>query len=54
MMYRVTKNLCAPDDYDIESCKYVMFKVSPASLQIFTDTSNCVFEDRVEFTTLSL
>jgi hypothetical protein len=27
----------------------VMFKVSPASLQIFIDTPNCVLEDRVQY-----
>ena len=26
-----------------------MFKVSPASLQTFIDTPNCVLEDRVEY-----
>jgi hypothetical protein len=26
-----------------------MFKVSPASLQSFIDTPNCVLEDRVEY-----
>jgi hypothetical protein len=27
----------------------VMFKVSPANLQTFTDTPNCVLEDRVQY-----
>jgi hypothetical protein len=27
-----------------------MFKVSPASLQTFIDTPNCVLEDRVQYT----
>jgi hypothetical protein len=27
-----------------------MFEVSPASLQTFFDTPNCVFEDRVQYT----
>jgi hypothetical protein len=27
-----------------------MFKVSPASLQIFIGTPNCVLEDRVQYT----
>jgi len=26
-----------------------MFKVSPASLQTFIDTSNCVLEDHVQY-----
>jgi hypothetical protein len=26
-----------------------MFKVSPASLQTFIDTPNCVLEDRVQY-----
>jgi hypothetical protein len=26
-----------------------MFKVSPASLQTFTDTPNCVLEDNVQY-----
>jgi ethanolamine utilization protein EutP (predicted NTPase) len=29
-----------------------MFKVSPASLQTLIDTPNCVFEDRVQYTTV--
>jgi hypothetical protein len=29
-----------------------MFKVSPASLQIFIDTPNCVLEDCVQFATV--
>jgi len=29
-----------------------MFKVSPASLQKFIDTPNCVFEDRVQYSTV--
>jgi hypothetical protein len=29
----------------------VMFKLSPASLQIFFDTLNCVLEDRVQYST---
>jgi hypothetical protein len=28
----------------------VMFKASPANLQIFIDTPNCVLEDRVQYT----
>ena len=28
-----------------------MFKVSPASLQTFIDTLNCVLEDRVQYST---
>jgi hypothetical protein len=30
----------------------VMFKVSPASLQTFIDTPKCVFEDRVQYSTV--
>jgi hypothetical protein len=29
-----------------------MFKVSPASLQTFIDTPNCVLEDRVQYNTV--
>jgi hypothetical protein len=29
-----------------------MFKVSPASLQTFIDTPNCVLEDRVQYSTV--
>jgi hypothetical protein len=32
----------------------VMFKVSPASLQTFIDTPNCVLEDRVKYSTPSV
>jgi hypothetical protein len=32
----------------------VMFKVSPASLQTFIDMPNCVLEDRVQYSTLSV
>ena len=32
----------------------VMFKVSPASLQTFTDTPNCVLEDRVQYSTVHI
>jgi hypothetical protein len=28
-----------------------MFKVSPASLQTYIDTPNCVLEDRVQYST---
>jgi len=28
-----------------------MFKVFPASLQIFIDTRNCILEDRVQYST---
>jgi predicted amidophosphoribosyltransferase len=31
-----------------------MFKVSPASLQIFIDTPNCVIEDRVQYSTVHI
>jgi hypothetical protein len=31
-----------------------MFKVSPASLQISIDTSNCVLEDRVQYSTVHI
>jgi len=31
-----------------------MFKVSPASLQTFTDTPNCVREDRVQYSTVHI
>ena len=31
-----------------------MFKVSPASLQTFIDTPNCVLEDRVQYTTVHI
>jgi len=31
-----------------------MFKVSPASLQAFIDTPNCVFEDRVQYSTVHI
>jgi hypothetical protein len=29
-----------------------MFKTSPASLQTFSDTPNCVLEDRVQYSTV--
>jgi hypothetical protein len=29
-----------------------MFKVSPASLQTFIDSTNCVLEDRVQYSTV--
>jgi hypothetical protein len=29
-----------------------MFKVSPASVQTFIDTPNCVLEDRVQYSTV--
>jgi hypothetical protein len=32
----------------------VMFKVSPASLHTFTDTQNCVVEDRVQYSTVHI
>jgi hypothetical protein len=31
-----------------------MFKVSPASLQIFIDTPNCALEDRVQYSTVHI
>jgi len=31
-----------------------MFKVSPASLQTFIDTPNCVLEDRVHYSTVHI
>jgi len=31
-----------------------MFKVSPASLQTFTGTPNCVLEDRVQYSTVHI
>jgi hypothetical protein len=31
-----------------------MFKVSPASLQTFIDTPNCVLEDRFQFSTVKI
>ena len=31
-----------------------MFKVSPASLQTFIDTPNCVLEDRVQYSTVHI
>jgi hypothetical protein len=31
-----------------------MFKVSPACLQTFIDTPNCVHEDRVQFSTVRI
>jgi len=31
-----------------------MFKVSPASLQTFIDTPNCVLEDSVQYSTVHL
>jgi hypothetical protein len=31
-----------------------MFKVSPAYLQTFIDTSNCVLEDRVQYSTVHI
>jgi len=31
-----------------------MFKVSPASLQTFIDTSNCVLGDRVQYSTVHI
>ena len=32
----------------------LMFKVSPASLQTFIDTPNCVLEDRVQYSTVHI
>jgi hypothetical protein len=32
----------------------VMFKVSPGGLQTFIDTSNCVLEDRVQYSTVHI
>jgi hypothetical protein len=37
------KSLCARDGYNIKL--HVMFKVSPTSLQTFTDMPNCILED---------
>jgi hypothetical protein len=31
-----------------------MFKMSPASFQTFTDTPNCVLEDRVQYNTVHI
>jgi len=31
-----------------------MFKVSPASLQTFIDTPNCVLEDRIQYSTVHI
>ena len=31
-----------------------MFKVSPASLQTFIDTPNCILEDRVQYSTVHI
>jgi hypothetical protein len=31
-----------------------MFKVSPTSLQTFTDTPNCVLEDRIQSSTVRI
>ena len=31
-----------------------MFKVSPASLQTFIDTPNCVLEERVQYSTVHI
>jgi hypothetical protein len=31
-----------------------MFKLSPASLQTFIDTPNCVLEDSVQYSTVSI
>jgi hypothetical protein len=31
-----------------------MFKMSPASLQKFIDTPNCVLEDRVQYSTVHI
>jgi hypothetical protein len=31
-----------------------MFKVSPASLQTFIDTPNCVLDDRVQYSTVRI
>ena len=31
-----------------------MIKVSPASLQIFIDTPNCVLEEHVQYTTIHI
>ena len=31
-----------------------MFKVSPASLQMFIDTPNCVLEDHVQYSTVHI
>ena len=31
-----------------------MFKVFPANLQTFIDTPNCVFEDRVRYSTVHI
>jgi hypothetical protein len=32
----------------------VMFKVSPANIQTFIDTPNCVLEDRVQYSTIHI
>jgi hypothetical protein len=48
-----SKSLCAPDDLQYRMLQ-VMFKVSPASLQTFIDTPNCVLEDRVQYSTVHI
>jgi hypothetical protein len=52
-MYRVIKtSLCT---WWLQYRKLqVMFKVSPASLQTFIDTPNCVLEDRVQYSTVHI
>jgi hypothetical protein len=47
-----SKSLCAPDGYNTES--YKQCSVSPASLQTFIDTPNCIFEDRVLYSTVHI
>ena len=52
-MYRMIKK--SPCTWWLQYRKLqVMFKVSPASLQTFVDTPNCVLEDRVQYSTVHL
>jgi hypothetical protein len=53
ILYRVIrKSLCT---WWLEYRKVqVVFKVSPASLQTFIDTPNCVIEDRVQYGTVHI
>ena len=40
--------------YALLDIKGAMFKVSPASLQTFIDTPNCVLKDRVQYSTVHI
>ena len=49
ILYKIKKSLCTW--WSQYGKLQVMFKVSPASLQTFIDTPNCVLEDRVQYVT---